>query len=131
MLNKVHLIGNLGDEIKMHYFENGGCVGNVSIATSSSYTNKQTGEKVVDTQWHNLVFRNKGAEIAEKYISKGDQIYIEGRLQYRKYEADGVTKTVAEVHVFEFKFLRTKKINNTQVNDPVAVPTNENDNLPF
>ena len=80
-LNKVMLIGHLGDDVKIHYFEGGNCIGRFPIATNESYTNKQTGEKVTNTDWHNIVVRNKAAEICEKYLSKGDKVYVEGRLK--------------------------------------------------
>ena len=75
-LNKVMLIGNLGDEVKMHHFDGGGCIGRFPIATNENYTNKTTGEKVSNTEWHNVVVRNKAAEVCEKYLSKGDKIYV-------------------------------------------------------
>ena len=78
-VNKVILIGNLGDDIKMHYFEGGNSIGRFPIATSESYTSKQTGEKVTTTDWHNIVVRNKLAEICEKYLTKGDKVYVELR----------------------------------------------------
>ena len=69
-LNKVMLIGHLGDEVKLRYFDNGGCIGRFPLATNESYTNKQTGEQVTNTEWHNLVLRNKAAETCEKYLKK-------------------------------------------------------------
>ena len=108
-LNKVMLIGHLGDDVKIHYFEGGNCIGRVPIATNESYTNKQTGEKVTNTDWHNIVVRNKAAEICEKYLSKGDKVYVEGRLKNRQWQAeDGTTKYTTEVHVQDFTFLTTK-----------------------
>lgn len=108
-LNKVMLIGHLGDEVKMHYFEGGGCIGRFPIATNESYTNKQTGEKVTNTDWHNVVVRNKAAEICEKYLSKGDKVYVEGRLKNRQWQGeDGNTRYTTEVHVQDFTFLTTK-----------------------
>ena len=65
-LNKVMLIGNLGDDVKLHHFDGGGCIGRFPIATNENYTNKTTGEKVSNTEWHNVVVRNKAAEICEK-----------------------------------------------------------------
>ena len=85
-LNKVMLIGHLGDDVKIHFFDGGGCVGRFPIATNEVYTNKTSGEKVTNTDWHNVVLRNKAAEICEKYLSKGDKIYIEGRLKTRKWQ---------------------------------------------
>jgi single-strand DNA-binding protein len=109
-LNKVMLIGHLGDEVKMHYFEGGNCIGRFPIATNESYTNKQTGERITNTDWHNIVVRNKAAEICEKYLSKGDKVYVEGRLKNRQWQGeDGVTRYTTEVHVQEFTFLSTKK----------------------
>ncbi len=85
-INKVILIGHTGDEVKVHYFEGGGCVGNFPLATNETYTNRTTGEKVSNTEWHTIVVRNKAAEICEKYLHKGDKIYIEGRLKTRKWQ---------------------------------------------
>jgi single-strand DNA-binding protein len=109
-LNKVMLIGHLGDEVKMHYFEGGNCIGRFPLATNEVYINKTTGEKITSTEWHNLVVRNKAAEICEKYLSKGDKIYIEGRIKSRQWQAeDGSTKYTTEIQVTEFTFLTTKK----------------------
>jgi single-strand DNA-binding protein len=109
-LNKVMLIGHLGDEVKMHYFEGGGSIGRFPIATNETYTNKSTGERVTNTDWHNIVVRNKAAEICEKYLSKGDKVYVEGRLKNRQWQGeDGNTRYSTEVHVTEFTFLTTKK----------------------
>jgi single-strand DNA-binding protein len=108
-LNKVMLIGHLGDEVKMHYFEGGNAIGRFPIATNESYTNKQTGEKVTSTDWHNVVVRNKLAEICEKYLSKGDKVYCEGKIKTREYEQEGVKRYTTEIHVGEMMFLSTKK----------------------
>ena len=109
-LNKVMLIGYLGDDIKMHYFEGGNCIGRFQLATNEVYINKTTNEKITSTEWHNLVLRNKAAELCEKYLSKGDKIYIEGRIKSRQWQAeDGSTKHTTEIQVTEFTFLTTKK----------------------
>ncbi|MDB4171242.1 single-stranded DNA-binding protein [Polaribacter sp.] len=108
-VNKVILIGHLGDEIKMHYFEGGNAIGRFPIATNESYTNKQTGEKVTTTDWHNIVVKNKLAEICEKYLSKGDKVYCEGKLKNKQWEQEGVKRYATEVHVTEMTFLSTKK----------------------
>ncbi len=108
-LNKVMLIGHLGDDIKMHYFEGGGCVGRFPLATNESYTNKSTGEKISQTEWHNLIVKNKAAEVCEKYIGKGDKIYIEGKLKTRKWQdQDGKDRYSTEIVVNEFTFLSGK-----------------------
>ena len=149
-LNKVMLIGHLGDEVKMHYFEGGNCIGRFPLATNETYTNRQTGERVTNTDWHNVVVRNKGAEICEKYLSKGDKVYVEGRLKNRQWQGeDGNTRYTTEVHVEDFTFLTTKKesMANAQSSDssanhqepskaesPAAPADNreeEDDDLPF
>ena len=149
-LNKVMLIGHLGDEVKMHYFEGGNCIGRFPLATNETYTNRQTGEKVTNTDWHNIVVRNKGAEICEKYLSKGDKVYVEGRLKNRQWQGeDGNTRYTTEVHVQDFTFLTTKKesmanaqssgsatsnyqeSNNNQSSTAPMDKTEEEDDLPF
>ncbi|ARV06808.1 single-stranded DNA-binding protein [Polaribacter sp. SA4-10] len=140
-INKVILIGNLGDEVKMHYFDGGNAIGRFPIATSESYTNKQTGEKVTTTDWHNIVVRNKLAEICEKYLTKGDKVYVEGKLKNRQWEQDGIKRYSTEVQVTEMTFLSTKKstenTNKTEENQPSSpvtpksVAPEENDDLPF
>lgn len=137
-LNKVMLIGHLGDDIKMHYFDGGGSIGRFPLATNESYVNKNTGEKVSNTEWHNLVVRNKAAEICEKYLSKGDRIYVEGRIKTRKWTGeDGADRYSTEINVNEFTFLTTKKdVSQTSPSDSApntnseAVPL-EKDDLPF
>jgi single-strand DNA-binding protein len=140
-INKVILIGNLGDDVKMHYFDDQNCIGRFPIATSESYTSKQTGEKVTNTDWHNLVVRNGLAKVCEKYLTKGDKVYVEGKLKNRQWEQDGVKRYATEVHVNEMTMLSTKKnaenANNIQPNQsseipaPKSVAPEENDDLPF
>ena len=121
-LNKVMLIGHLGDEVKLHYFEGGNCIGRFPIATNETYTNRQTGEKVTNTEWHNIVVRNKAAEICEKYLSKGDKIYLEGRLKTRQWQGeDGNTRYTTEVHVQDFTFLSTRQDATAGSPEPTAV----------
>lgn len=108
-VNKVTLIGHLGDEVKMHYFEGGNSIGRFPLATNESYTNKQTGEKVTSTEWHNIVVRNKLAEICEKYLSKGDRVYCEGRIKTRQWESEGITRYTTEIQINDMVFLSTKK----------------------
>ena len=149
-LNKVMLIGHLGDEVKMHYFDKDNCIGRFSIATNESYTNKQTGERVTHTDWHNIVVRNKSAEVCEKYLSKGDKIYVEGRLKNRQWQGeDGNTRYSTEIQVRDFTFLSTKKesmtnaqtnqsqkpsaasnVNDVKETDQVSEP-GQKDDLPF
>lgn len=130
-LNKVMLIGHLGDEVKMHYFEGGGSIGRFPIATNETYTSKQTGERVTNTDWHNIVVRNKAAEICEKYLSKGDKVYVEGRLKNRQWQGeDGNTRYTTEVHVQEFTFLSTKKESMANNQSQSAQPAVQQANTP-
>ena len=134
-LNKVMLIGHLGDEVKMHYFEGGNAIGRFPIATNESYTNKQTGEKITNTEWHNVVVRNKLAEICEKYLSKGDKVYCEGKIKTRQWEQDGQKRYATEIHVVDMTFLSTKKETtksepetNSGTNNPAST---DNNDVPF
>lgn len=109
-LNKVMLIGHTGDDVKMHFFENGGCVGNFPLATNESYINKSTGEQVTNTEWHNIVVRNKAAEVCEKYLKKGDKVFIEGRIRTRKYtDNNNVERYITEIICLDFTFLTPKE----------------------
>ncbi len=113
-LNKVMLIGHLGDEVKMHYFEGGNSIGRFPVATNETYTNKQTNEKITTTEWHNIVVKNKLAEICEKYLSKGDRVYVEGKIKTRQWEQDGIKRYTTEIHAMDMTFLSTKKDLNQQ-----------------
>jgi single-strand DNA-binding protein len=115
-VNKVILIGFLGDNVKMHYFKSDSCLGRFPLATNETYVNKDTGEKITSTEWHTIVVRNKAAELCEKYLSKGDKIYVEGRIKSRQWQAeDGTTKYTTEIQAIDFTFLNTKKdIENTK-----------------
>lgn len=141
-LNKAMLIGHLGDDVKMHYFEGGNSIGRFPVATNESYTNKQTGEKITTTEWHNIVVRNKLAEICEKHLSKGDRVYIEGRIKTRQWEQDGIKRYTTEIHATDMTFLTIKKdFNNPQPSssqqiseDSIQEKTNsdtDTDDLPF
>lgn len=114
------LIGHLGDEIKMHYFEGGGCIGRFPLATNETYTSKQTNERVTNTEWHNIVVRNKAAEVCEKYLSKGDKVYIEGRIKTRKWQDEtGNDRYTTEIQCTDFTFLTTKnESGSAQTNQP-------------
>ena len=124
------LIGNLGDDVKMHQFEDGGCIGRFPIATNESYTNKQTGEKVDNTEWHNVIVRNKAAEICSKYLKKGDKVYVEGKLKTRKWQGeDGIQRYSTEVHVSDFNFLNNKTDSSTAVNPPNQETPGQNNSV--
>jgi len=91
-INKVILIGNLGDDPTIRYMPNGNAVASFSIATSEQWRDKNTGEQQSHTEWHNITIFGKLAEVVEKYVKKGSKLYIEGKLKTDKYEKDGVTK---------------------------------------
>lgn len=98
-INKVILVGNLGNDPEIRYMPNGGAVANITVATSESWTDKNTGEKKEVTEWHRVVLFGKVAEIAGEYLKKGSQVYIEGQLKTRKWEKDGVERYTTEIVV--------------------------------
>ena len=107
--NSVQLIGNLGKDPEIKTLESGKKMAKVTIATNDIYKNAK-GEKVVDTQWHNLVGWGKIAERMEKYLKKGSEVCLQGRLNHRSYEDDkGVTRYFSEVVVTEFLMLSKKR----------------------
>lgn len=106
-VNKVILIGRLGKDPETRYMPNGEAVTNAALATSENWKDK-TGEKQEKTEWHNLVFYRRLAEIAGEYLKKGSQVYIEGKLQTRKWEKDGVTRYTTEIIVNEMTMLGGK-----------------------
>ncbi len=85
-INKVILIGNLGRDPEVRYMPSGGAVANLSLATTDTWRDKQTGEQQERTEWHNLVFYGRLAEIVGEYLKKGSKVYVEGRLQTRKWQ---------------------------------------------
>jgi len=106
--NKVTLIGHTGKDVEVINFENGGIKASVTLATNDYYTNAQ-GEKVEETQWHNLVAFGKTAEIMQKYVTKGKEIAVEGKLTYRTYDInDGQKRQITEVRVEELILLGSK-----------------------
>ncbi|MFZ1830640.1 MAG: single-stranded DNA-binding protein [Candidatus Competibacteraceae bacterium] len=109
-VNKVILIGNLGKDPEVRYMPSGKAVANVTIATSDSWKDRNTGEKQERTEWHNLVFYSPLAEIAGQYLRKGSPIFVEGRLQYRKWQdkTTGQDRYSTEIIVNEMKMLGSK-----------------------
>lgn len=97
MVNKVIILGRVGKNPEVRNLDNGGVVANFSVATSERYKDKTTGEKKETTEWHNIVLWKNLAEIASKYLNKGDQVYIEGKLRTRSWEKDGVTRYTTEI----------------------------------
>ncbi len=116
-VNKVILIGNLGKKPEIRHLENGRAVANGSIATTEIYKNKN-GERVTNTEWHNIVLWTPLAEIADKYLDKGSQVYVEGKLTNRSYEdKDGIKRYISEVVVQNLTMLGSKNDNQNQQND--------------
>ena len=143
-VNKVILIGNLGKDPDVRHLENGATVANFPIATSENYKDRKTGEKVSQTEWHNIVVWRGLADITERYLKKGDKVYIEGKLRTRSWQdQDGNTKYTTEVVADNLTMLGKAPDNSTASQaQPAAVasssPQNEDfsgpddsDDLPF
>ncbi len=96
-VNKVILVGNLGKDPEVRHLESGVPVASFSVATSETYKDRTTGERKTVTEWHNIVLWRGLAEVAEKYLHKGDQVYIEGKLRTRQWESDNGTRYTTEV----------------------------------
>lgn len=128
-LNKVMLIGRLGADPEPRTIGDGVTVLNLSLATSEKYK-AADGTPVENTQWHRLVFWRKAAEIVSQYTKKGDQIYVEGKIEYRKWtdEATGNDNWVTEIHCDEFQFLSSNGNGNGHNNgEPVAAGVEDED----
>ena len=127
-LNKVILIGRLGRDPECRYLPNGDAVCNFSIATSESWKD-QSGQKKERTEWHNITLYRKLAEIAAQYLKKGSQVYIEGRIQSRKYtDKNGIERTAYEIIGSEMKMLGGKaegSSENTNTAEPPAPPSRQ------
>ena len=134
-VNKVILLGNLGKDPEVRRLDDGRGVANFSLATSETYKNK-SGEKVTNTEWHNIVLWSPLADIAENYLKKGSQVYIEGKISNRSYEdKDGVKKYISEVVGREITLLG-RAPNSDSMNTQESTPQNNQessveDDLPF
>jgi len=107
-VNKVILVGNAGNAPEFRVMPNGNGVANVSIATSETWKDKTTGEQQEKTEWHRVIFFNRLAEIVEQYVKKGGKLYIEGRLQTRSWEQDGVKRYTTEIVASEMQMLDSR-----------------------
>jgi single-strand DNA-binding protein len=129
-VNKVILVGNLGKDPQVKYLDNGIAVANFSIATTENYKNKE-GERVSQTEWHNIVLWRGLAEVAEKFLKKGASVYIEGKIKTRKWEdKEGVTRYSTEILADNMTMLGGKSSSEA----PIANPPNSvesKDDLPF
>jgi single-strand DNA-binding protein len=105
-INKVILIGNLGRDPEVRYTPNGAAICNVTIATSRNWKDKNSGERMEETEWHRVVFYDRLAEIAGEYLKKGRPVYVEGRLKTRKWQdKDGVEKYTTEIIADQMQML--------------------------
>ncbi len=107
-LNKVLIIGNLGNDPDTKFLPSGDAVTNLSIATTDRWKDKQTGEAKERTEWHRVSFFGRRAEVIAEFFHKGDPIYVEGSLQTRKYEKDGVTHYATDIKGRDFQFLKSR-----------------------
>lgn len=108
-INKVILVGNLGRDPEIKYTASGGAIANLTIATSDSWNDKQTGEKVEKTEWHRVVAFQRLAEIMGEYLKKGSQVYIEGRLQTRKWQdQNGQDRYTTEIVANDMQMLGSR-----------------------
>ena len=132
-VNKVILLGNLGKDPEVRRLDDGRGVANFSLATSETYKNK-SGEKETNTEWHNIVLWSPLADIAENYLKKGSQVYIEGKISNRSYEdKDGVKKYISEVVGREITLLGRppEQQENAQNNPSENTNNSDEDDLPF
>lgn len=130
-VNKVILLGRTGKDVELKNLSNGNKVANFSMATSETYKDK-TGEKKESTEWHNIVLWGNTAEIAHKYLKKGDRVYIEGSLKTRSWEKDGITRYTTEVWGSSIVLLGEKRSEGgTQSNAQQMASVQPDDSLPF
>jgi single-strand DNA-binding protein len=139
-INKVILIGNLGSDPEVRYTPDGTAVANFNIATSDEWTDKDSGERKKRTEWHRIVAWRKLGEICGEYLSKGKQVYVEGKLQTRSWEKDGVTRYTTEVIASDVQFLGGRNAGDTyksseparsQGYDESPLTNRQDDDIPF
>lgn len=121
-VNKVILVGRLGKDPEVRNLENGATVANFTMATSETYRDKTTGDKKEITEWHNIVLWRGLADIAAKYLHKGDMVYIEGKLRTRSWEKEGVTRYTTEVVGDNMTMLSTKPSGSAQTEYAPSAP---------
>ena len=141
-INKVILVGNLGQDPEVKYSAGGDAVTTLSLATSDSWKDKDTGQDQERTEWHRVVLWRRLAEIAGEYLNKGSKVYVEGQLRTRKWEQEGQTRYTTEIVARELQFLDSKntteslKTNDSQVESEKSLPEIEDssiddDEIPF
>jgi single-strand DNA-binding protein len=107
-INKAIIVGRLGKDPEIRYFQDGSAVANFTVATSEQWNDKVTGEKREKTEWHRIVAYRRLAEICGQYLTKGRQVYIEGRLQTREWEKDGIKRYTTEIVASQMQMLGSK-----------------------
>ena len=122
-LNKVMLIGRLGRDPEVRYMPNGSPVCNFSVATSETWTDRNSGQRQERTEWHNITLYGRVAEVAGQYLKKGSQVFLEGRIQSRKYtDKNGVERTAYEIVCSEMKMLGGKSEGGEVQHNPPPPP---------
>jgi single-strand DNA-binding protein len=125
-INKVILVGNLGKDPEAKFMPNGNAVTNITVATSESWKDKQTGQQQERTEWHRIVFFNKLAEIASQFLKKGSKVYLEGSLRTRKWQGqDGQDRYTTEIVASEMQMLDGKSQTESQSTQPTPPPQNK------
>ena len=139
-INKVILVGNLGRDPETRYLPSGGAVTNVSLATSRSWKDRDSGEQKEKTEWHRVVFFNRLGEIAGEYLKRGSKVYIEGELRTREWEKEGQKHFTTEIVATEMQMLDSKggnsdyeKNNNSSITAPSSLSSSDmvDDDIPF
>ena len=126
-VNKVTIVGNLGQDPEVKYMPSGGAVTNISVATSESWKDKQTGQPQERTEWHRIVFFNRLAEIAGEYLKKGSQVYLEGSLRTRKWQdQSGQDRYTTEIVASEMQMLGSKGSQENNYNNNNGLNQNTN-----
>lgn len=144
-VNKVILIGNVGQDPKVTYYDGGACVAQLSLATTDKGYTLQNGTQIPDrTEWHNLIFRNRLGEVVDKYVHKGDKLFVEGKIRTRSYDDQaGIKRYVTEIFVDNMEMLTPKPmaaatqpvaaqpVASQQPQAAPAAPTTQEGDLPF
>ena len=130
MVNKVTLIGNVGKDPEVKVLPSGSSVANFSLATTRKWNDKE-GNKNEETEWHNLCVFGKGADVIEKYVSKGSKLYVDGRIRTRKWEdKEGNNRYTTEIMVDNFQMLDSPPGGKTN-SKPAAAAPDSDDDVPF
>ena len=130
-INKCIILGHLGQDPKPQHMPSGGTVTSISVATSESWKDKNTGEQTNKVEWHRIVFFNKLAEIAGQYLKKGSKVYIEGSIRTRTYDKDGEKRYTTEIVANEMQMLDSKGEGGNSGNNSTQTTPEFDDDIPF